>query len=270
MSVDKVIRVGVIGAMGRMGREVCRAVDSAPDMELVFAVDRRETGTSIREFTSPHAPDIRITNQLESALASEPKADVAVDFTHPSVASMHAILCLRHKVVPVVGTTGITPQDLANIKAEAQEQNLPAFVIPNFAIGAVLMMQFARQAARFMPECEIIELHHEKKADAPSGTAIRTAELIAESRRRPPEVPKTEVMKISGVRGGTLSDVPIHSVRLPGLLAHQEVIFGGPGEVLTLRHDSLSRESFMAGVLHTLRNFRKYQGLIVGLEKLLE
>lgn len=270
MKEKKVIRVGIIGAAGRMGREVCRAVDAAPDMELVFAVDRREVGTSIREFTSPHAPDITITNQLESALASKPKADAAVDFTHPSVAAMHAILCLRHGVVPVIGTTGITPQDLANIKVEAQEQNLPAFVIPNFAIGAVLMMQFARQTARYMPECEIIELHHEKKADAPSGTAIRTAELIAEARQRPPEVPKTEVMKISGVRGGVLSDVPIHSVRLPGLLAHQEVIFGGPGEVLTIRHDSLSRESFMTGVLHTLRNFHKHQGLVVGLEKLLD
>ncbi|MCH8274027.1 MAG: 4-hydroxy-tetrahydrodipicolinate reductase [Armatimonadetes bacterium] len=252
-----------------MGREVCRTVDAAPDMEFAFAVDRREAGTPVSDLIGAQAPDINVTERLEEALSREPRTRAAVDFTHPSAAAANGIVCLRHGVTPIIGTSGLTPQDLDGLRAEAETQGVPAFYIPNFALGAVLMMKFAKEAAQYMPECEIIELHHDRKADAPSGTAMRTAELIAEGRRRPPKVPKTEVVKLQGARGGTLGETPIHSVRLPGLLAHQQVIFGGPGEVLTVRHDSLSRESFMSGVLLALRNFQGHKGLVVGLENLL-
>ena len=266
----ELINIGVVGAAGRMGAEVCKTIAAAPDMELVFAVDRRHTGISIREITSADTPDIKITGQLADAIESAGKIDAIVDFTHPDHACKHGLTALERSVAPIIGTSGLSKGDLNSLSSKAEEKGVPAFHIPNFAVGAVLMMKFAQEAARFLPECEIIELHHEKKVDAPSGTAIRTAELIESARRRKPEVPKTEVVKLEGARGGMLAETPIHSVRLPGLLAHQEVIFGGPGEVLTIKHDSMDRGSFMAGVLLALRNFQGHKGLVVGLENLLE
>ena len=264
------LQVGVVGAYGRMGREVCKTVDGAPDMDLVMAVDREGVGTSVREFTSQHAPAIRIEDRLSETLDKVGKVDSIVDFTHPKFAAHHALVALKHNVSPIVGTSGLTVSDLADIRTLSEEKGVPAAYIPNFAIGAVLMMRFAMEAARHMPECEIIEMHHEKKADAPSGTATRTAELIAGARLRRPDRGRTDMVRIEGVRGGAVGETPIHSVRLPGLLAHQMVIFGGQGEVLTLRHDSMDRSSFMGGVLVALRNLRGKKGLIVGLENLLD
>lgn len=267
---DRTLKVGVVGAMGRMGREVCKAVDAAPDMDLVMAVDREGVGTSVREFTSQHALDIRIEDRLSETLDKVGEVDAVVDFTHPKVAAHHALVALKHKVSPIVGTSGLSISDLADIRALSEEQGVPAAYIPNFAIGAVLMMRFAMDAARYLPECEIIEMHHEKKADAPSGTATRTAELIAGARLRRPDRGRTDMVRIEGVRGGMVGETPIHSVRLPGLLAHQMVIFGGQGEVLTLRHDTMERSSFMGGVLLALRAIRNHTGLVVGLENLLD
>jgi len=264
------MKVGVIGAYGRMGREVCKTVDAAPDMDLVMAVDREGVGTPVREFTSQHAPDIRIEDRLSETLDKLGEVDAVVDFTHPKVAAHHALVALKHKVSPIVGTSGLSVSDLSDIRALSEGQGVPAAYIPNFAIGAVLMMRFAKEAAKHLPECEIIEMHHEKKADAPSGTATRTAELIAGARLRRPDRPRTDMVRIEGVRGGAVGETPIHSVRLPGLLAHQMVIFGGEGEVLTLRHDSMDRSSFMSGVLVALRAIRGKEGLIVGLENLLD
>lgn len=264
------LRVGVVGAFGRMGREVCKTVDAAPDMDLVMAIDKEAVGTSVREFTSPHAPDIRIENRLSESLDKVEKVDAIVEFTHPKVAAHHALVSLKHGVSPIVGTSGLTVSELGDIRSLAEEKGVPAAYIPNFAIGAVLMMRFAAEAARHLPECEIIEMHHEKKADAPSGTATRTAELIAGARLRRPDRGRTDMVRIDGVRGGSVGETPIHSVRLPGLLAHQMVIFGGQGEVLTLRHDSMDRSSFMNGVLVALRGIKGKKGLVVGLENLLD
>ncbi|MDQ2986766.1 MAG: 4-hydroxy-tetrahydrodipicolinate reductase [Armatimonadota bacterium] len=267
---DTTMKVGVVGAFGRMGREVCRTVDAAPDMDLVMAIDREGVGTPVREFTSQHAPDIRIEDRLSETLDKVGEVDAVVDFTHPKVAAHHALVSLKHGVAPIVGTSGLSVSDLAEIRSLADEKGVAAAYVPNFAIGAVLLMRFAMEAAKHMPECEIIEMHHEKKADAPSGTATRTAELIAAARLRRPDRGRTDLVRIDGVRGGSVGETPIHSVRLPGLLAHQMVIFGGQGEVLTLRHDSMDRSSFMSGVLVALRGIRGRKGLIVGLENLLD
>ena len=218
------INVAVSGAAGRMGEAVCNAVEHADDMSLVGRAD------------------LKLDVALEDVLGD---ADVVVDFTQPDTALHNARMCLERGVHCVMGTTG---EDFSSLKGVGSG-NL--FVAPNFAIGAVLMMEASKLAARHMPECEIVELHHDKKLDAPSGTALRTAELIGEA-------------------GGTVHE-PIHSVRLPGFVAHQEVIFGGLGQTLTIRHDSINRESFMPGVLLAVRKVGQLaESPTVGLEKLLD
>ena len=218
------INVAVSGAAGRMGETVCRAVEGADDMSLVGRADPL------------------LESQLADVLGD---ADVVVDFSTPDSALANARLCLEAGVHCVMGTTGA---DFASLAGIGEGANL--FVAPNFAIGAVLMMKFSAEAARHMPECEIVELHHDRKLDAPSGTAARTAELIAEA-------------------GGHVHE-PIHSIRLPGLVAHQEVLFGGPGQTLTIRHDSIDRESFMPGVLLAIRRVGELEtSPTIGLEALL-
>lgn len=253
------IKVGVIGASGKMGREVCQTIANTEDIELVFTV-ARHVGESIC--------GVPLQNNLEQALKNQP-VDAVVDFTHASCAAENAVLALEHGAVPIIGTSGLSEEDLFRIEKTAKSKNLPAYWIPNFAIGAVLMMKFSREAAKFFPDAEIIEMHHNQKADAPSGTALVTAEEIAKARSAPPSPAKTEVIKLEGARGGNLKDVRIHSLRLPGLLAHQKVIFGSPGEVLTIHHDSMARSAYMPGVLLVLRNFKKFSGLVVGLEPFL-
>jgi 4-hydroxy-tetrahydrodipicolinate reductase len=225
-----VIRVAVSGAAGRMGETVCAAVEGADDMELVGRADPT-LGTSLEQ------------------VLSESNPDVVVDFTVPSTVFENAKLCLEHHTHAVVGTTGLDQKQLDALREAAAGSRGNCLIAPNFALGAVLMMEAAKLIAPHMPAHEIVELHHDQKLDAPSGTAKRTAELVA----------------AAGGREG----VPIHSVRLPGLVAHQEVIFGGPGQTLTIRHDSLSRESFMPGVLMAVRKVAELDGLVVGLERLL-
>jgi 4-hydroxy-tetrahydrodipicolinate reductase len=224
------IEVAVSGAAGRMGETVCAAVEAAGDMELVGRADPR-LGVS-----------------LAQAL-DDPGAHVVVDFSVPDSAYENAALCLERGAHAVIGTTGMTDEQLERLEAAARASEANCFIAPNFAIGAVLMMEAAKLVAPHMPDCEIIELHHDQKLDAPSGTAKRTADLIAQAKRG--EAP------------------PIHSVRLPGLVAHQEVIFGGLGQTLTIRHDSISRESFMPGVLLAIRSVGSLDGLVIGLENLL-
>lgn len=257
------MKVGVIGASGRMGRETCATILAAQDMELVFGVDHKNSGNLVA------GTDLRLTNDLIGELLRT-KPDAVVDFTHPSSAAAHAVEALRAGAIPIIGTSGLSDSALEAVRNACDETGLPALYIPNFAIGAVLMMKFAAEAAKHLPEAQIIEMHHDRKVDAPSGTAIRTAELIASNRARPPKKPATEVIKVDGAVGGTYRDTPIHSVRLPGLVAHQLVLFGGPGEVLTIRHDSLDRSSFMQGVLLALRKCKSLTGLVIGLENLLD
>jgi len=213
-----------------MGETVCAAVEGTGDMDLAGRADPRF--------------DVALEQAIE-----ESRPDVVVDFSVPESAAANASLCLARGVHVVVGTTGIIPEQLEGLRGAAGESDANCLIAPNFAVGAVLMMEAEKLAAPHMPDCEIIELHHDQKLDAPSGTAKRTAELIA------------------AATGG--AEPPIHSVRLPGLVAHQEVIFGGLGQTLTIRHDSISRESFMPGVLLAVRKVGGLDGLVVGLENVL-
>jgi 4-hydroxy-tetrahydrodipicolinate reductase len=259
------LRVGVVGAAGRMGAEVCRAVAGAEDLELVAAVDVSAAGVSLRERTGV-ASELTIGRDLETL--TEAGCDVAVEFTGPDSVGGNLRWLLEHGIHAVVGATGISEEDLAAARALAAEGDARALVAPNFAIGAVLLMRFASEAARHLPHVEIIELHHDRKVDAPSGTALRTAALIAEARREVPDAPLGDD-RHPGARGADHAGVRVHSVRLPGIVANQEVIFGGTGQTLTLRHDSIDRTSFMPGVLLACREVGALDGLVVGLEHLL-
>jgi len=261
-----VIRVLVAGAAGRMGGEVLRTVTAAEGMTVVAAVDPAHEHEEMDDGAGGCVACLR---DLSVAIV-ETEPDVMVDFTHPSVVADNLRVALSAGVDCVVGTTGVADTTLRDLIARAPEGTC-LFVAPNFAIGAVLMMQFAQQAARFMPAVEIVELHHDRKADAPSGTALRTAALVNAARSAVPATPgaETELPGAEGARGARVEDIRIHSVRLPGLVAHQEVIFGGQGQTLTIRHDSIDRTSFMPGVLLAIREVGSRSGLVVGLEQLL-
>lgn len=269
MSEETVIRVAVAGAAGRMGREVVRAVHEAEGLSLVAAVDRAEVGRDAGEIAGIGPVSLPIESDLKEALTRS-RAHVLVDFTVPASALGNIQTALEAKVSPVVGTTGLTAEDLNRVRAWVSASGVGALIAPNFAIGAVLMMLFAEQAAKYLPDVEIIELHHENKLDSPSGTALMTAQKIAAARARSPR-PETAntVEKIPGGRGANYEGIHLHSVRLPGFVAHQEVIFGGLGQTLTIRHDSTDRRSFMPGVLLAVRRVRALPGLVVGLENLL-
>lgn len=254
------IKVAIAGALGRMGQETVRAVLSDETLELVGIADTRVTDRQFYGLTVYH--------EVEEMLA-QVKANIMVDFTVPSSVKANAVYAIKNKVTPVIGTTGLSDEDLFLLDQEAAKNEIGVAVIPNFAIGAVLMMKMAREAAQYLPQVEIIELHHDQKVDAPSGTSIKTAQLIAENRNSADHDRPTTEERIAGARGGTVEGIPIHSVRLPGLLAHQEVLLGGKGQLLTIRHDSFSRESFMPGVILAIKKMYGKKGLIYGLENLL-
>ena len=251
-----------------MGQAVLKAVQEADGLELVGAVDIKggaDTGSLVGLPTN----GILVETDLEALLARK-KPEVMVDFTRPDVVFGNVMTALAHKTSPVVGTTGLSDEQKAEIAKAAEENDTPAFIAPNFAIGAVLLMVMSRQAAKYMPDVEIIELHHDKKLDAPSGTAIQTAAMIAEVRKAHKQGNPDEFEKLEGARGADYEGMHIHSVRLPGYVAHQEVIFGGLGQTLTIRHDSMNRESFMPGVVLAAKKVRSLKGLTVGLDKLLD
>ncbi|RKN38714.1 4-hydroxy-tetrahydrodipicolinate reductase [Streptomyces hoynatensis] len=249
------LRVAVLGAGGRMGSEAVRAVraaeESAGDMELVAALGRGDPLSTL----------------------VEAGATVAVDLTHPDAVMANVEFCVRHGIHAVVGTTGWTEERLAALRDWlADSPGTGVLIAPNFGIGAVLTMRFARQAARFFESVEIVELHHPGKADAPSGTAVRTAQLVAGAREEAglPAQPDATGTALPGARGADVSGVPVHAVRLRGLVAHQEVLFGGEGELFTIRHDSMNRASFMPGVLLGIRRIAGAPGLTFGLEHFME
>lgn len=261
------IRVGVLGACGRMGQEVVRTIAAAEDMELVGVCDVASTGCSIGDIVGIHELNITIDKELAEMLdRAEP--DVVVDFAKP-FSMDNTRLMITRGIVPVIGATGQTPEQLAEISELAASRKTAAMVIPNFAIGAVLMMKFAQEAARYLPNVEIIELHHDRKIDAPSGTSIKTAEMIDAARKEAGIEPTPPAGGDDPARGEKCCGMQVHSVRLPGLVAHQEVIFGGAGQTLTIRHDSMDRTSFMPGVLLAIRRAPGVKGLIYGLDKLL-
>jgi 4-hydroxy-tetrahydrodipicolinate reductase len=261
-----VIKVAVVGAGGRMGRLVCQTVVDDPDLDLVAAVGGSGAGRRVGELIGRQDVDVAITTGIEAV--AEAGAAVAVDFTRPDAVMANVRRILHLGVHAVVGTSGLGPEDLSEIRSLAEGGPANAMVVPNFAIGAVLMQRFAAQAARFFAAAEVVELHHDGKADAPSGTALATARRMWESRGSAWQPTPTEE-SVRGVRGGDVHGVRVHSVRLPGLVGHQEVILGGEGEVLTLRHDSLSRSSFMPGVALAIKAVSSRPGLTVGLEDVL-
>lgn len=261
----KNLRVIVAGAAGRMGREVIRAISSKKDIEVVGAVDIVNNGDDAGRQAGIEDLGVAISFCLKEVIDST-SPDVIVDFTNRDAAIENIRIASQNAIAIVVGTTGFVEQDYCVMSQWALHS--PIFIVPNFSIGAVLMMRFAQEASKYFSWAEIVELHHEKKKDAPSGTAIYTLKKMLEQR----EVFSTASIKeekISGVRGGENSGIRIHSIRLPGLMAHQEVIFGGCGETLTIRHDSLNRESFIPGVLMAIRKVHSLKGLVVGLENIL-
>jgi 4-hydroxy-tetrahydrodipicolinate reductase len=262
-----VIRVGVLGAAGRMGQLVSRAVAGDPGLVLAAAVNPNHDGEHLGDLIGDPGADIPISDDLGTLLQAG--VEVAVDFTRPDVVMDNVRWAIEHGIHIVVGTTGLGSAQLEEIRRLlGSGGNRPNVVVaPNFAVGAVLMQRFAAQAARLFPSAEIIELHHEGKADAPSGTAIATAQRVAAARGEAWSGPDGE--SVQGVRGGDVGGIRIHSVRLPGLVAHQEVIFGGVGQTLTIRHDSTHRESFMPGVIIAVKAIAGRPGLTVGLEPLL-
>jgi 4-hydroxy-tetrahydrodipicolinate reductase len=243
-----------------MGQEVVGAVRAQPDLELVGVLDLPDKAGT--EFAG-----VNLAAGMEALLATGPH--VLVDFTRFDSAPSNLRAALQAGVSTVVGTTGIPDATLTELGQLAEAHGACCFVAPNFSVGAVLMMQFAREAARHFEWAEIIELHHEKKIDAPSGTAMRTADLMRQARGKAFATPSGETLKLESARGGLKEGIHIHSVRLPGYVAHQEVLLGGEGEVLTLRHDSTHRNSFMPGVVLAVRRVRDRRGLVVGLENFL-
>ncbi len=245
------IKVGVLGAKGRMGSEACKAITAASDLELVASID--------------------IGDSLETLKSSG--ARVMVDFTHPDAVMGNLEYAIKNGIHVVVGTTGFDDKKISEIKNWlSQNPHVGALIAPNFGVGAVLMMQFAAKAAPYFESVEIIELHHPAKADAPSGTATRTAELITQARKAAgsPAMPDATTTSLDGARGAKVGDVAVHSVRLRGLVAHQEVVMGGLGETLTIRHDSLDRSGFMPGVLLGIRSVVNVPGLTYGLEHFMQ
>ena len=262
------VNVLVSGACGRMGQAVVKAVMEDPELELVGAVDLKG-GADAGELVGLGKSGVLVQTDLAAAIQSA-KPQVMVDFTRPDVVFQDACTALKLGVSPVIGTTGLSDEAKKEIAELAEKHNTPAFIAPNFAIGAVLMMLMSRQAAKYMPNVEIIELHHDKKLDAPSGTALQTAEMIREVRQSMQQGHPDEKEKVAGARGAEVDGMHIHSVRLPGYVAHQEVIFGGLGQTLTIRHDSMNRESFMPGVVLACKKVRELTGLTIGLDKLLD
>ena len=253
------VKVLVSGALGRMGRTVISAVKNDSELELVGATDIFEG----------EVEGVKVETNLDAALKKY-QPEVMVDFTRPDSVFKNVMTAIENKVSPVVGTTGLTDDAKNKIREAAEKFDTPVFIAPNFAIGAVLMMLLSQKVAKYMPDVEIIELHHDKKLDAPSGTAALTAKMISEV--RPPHIQghPDEKEVLEHVRGANVDGIRIHSVRLPGYVAHQEVIFGGLGQTLTIRHDSTGRDSFMPGVVLACKKVRSLKGLTVGLDKILD
>ncbi len=268
------IKVIICGACGKMGQEATKTVSKEENLDLVGAIDINNTEKDIGLITQNQALGIYISNDLEYVI-SNTAPQVMIDFTAPTVVKEHIHTALQNNIVPVVGTTGLTNEDLEEINEWIQSYETGAIIAPNFALGAILMMKFSCIAARFLPQVEIIELHHDQKIDAPSGTALKTAQMIKEEQENfgissTSENKTEEIEKINGARGGKIGDIHLHSVRLQGKVAHQEVMFGGKGQTLSIRHDSLDRSSFMPGLVMAVKEAVGLKKLIYGLENLIE
>ena len=276
---QKSIPVLVSGALGRMGSEVVNSVLNSSDCELVAAIDtnKKNNGENISQLLNLKKSEVIVSNDLEGSLCSisqdyrnEKIKPVLVDFTHPDSVYENTRSAIAYGISPVVGTTGLTPSQINDLAIFAQKANIGCAIIPNFSVGMVLLQQAASVAAKFYDNIELIEMHHNQKADSPSGTCIKTAEMIEEYPKKYNQSLVKESESLKGVRGGVRdSGLNIHSIRLPGLLAHQVVIMGSPGETYTIKHDTIDRKAYMPGVLQAIRKIGKFDSLIYGLEKLI-
>ena len=275
----KTIPVLVSGALGKMGSEVVNSVLNSSDCELVAAIDinKKNNGENISQLLNLKKSEVFVSNDLEGSLCSisqdyrnEKIKPVLVDFTHPDSVYENTRSAIAYGISPVVGTTGLTPSQINDLAIFAQKANIGCAIIPNFSVGMVLLQQAASVAAKFYDNIELIEMHHNQKADSPSGTCIKTAEMIEEYPKKYNQSLVKESESLKGVRGGVRdSGLNIHSIRLPGLLAHQVVIMGSPGETYTIKHDTIDRKAYMPGVLQAIRKIGKFDSLIYGLEKLI-
>ena len=275
----KSIPVLVSGALGKMGSEVVNSVLNSSDCELVAAIDtnKKNNGENISQLLNLKKSDVLVSNDLEGSLCSisqdyrnEKIKPVLVDFTHPDSVYENTRSAIAYGISPVVGTTGLTPSQINDLAIFTQKANIGCAIIPNFSVGMVLLQQAASVAAKFYDNIELIEMHHNQKADSPSGTCIKTAEMIEEYPKKYNQNLVKETESLKGVRGGVRdSGLNIHSIRLPGLLAHQVVIMGSPGETYTIKHDTIDRKAYMPGVLQAIRKIGKFDSLIYGLEKLI-
>ncbi|KGK90582.1 dihydrodipicolinate reductase [Desulfosporosinus sp. HMP52] len=266
----KKIRIYVAGACGKMGQEVIRSILKEDDLLLVGASDTRHQGMDVGFVVGTQRVGVDITGPLDIDTLRSAKADVLVDFTNPQSVLKNSKTAILAGVVPVIGTTGLDEAEISEIRVLVEKENVGAFLAPNFSIGAILMMRFAKESAKYFPHVDIIELHHDQKLDAPSGTALKTAEGILEVREPMVQGHPNEYEKIPGARGADLGGIHIHSVRLPGLIAHQEVLFGGLGQSLTIRHDAFSRETYMPGIILSIRKSYELTELIIGLDNFLD
>ncbi|HZG85271.1 4-hydroxy-tetrahydrodipicolinate reductase [Paenibacillus sp.] len=268
---ERNIRVAVAGAGGRMGREVVKMVLAESDFELAAAISPSSKGKDAGELVGLPACGVAVGSDLaEELLKLDVKPDVLVDFTTPQLAVPHTRIAIEHGVRPIMGTTGFTPDDIDKLDKLCRERGIGGLIAPNFSIGAILMMKFAQEAAKYFPHLEIIEYHGDQKLDAPSGTAVKTAELVAETRKKLKQGNPNEHETIPGARGGEFEGFRIHSVRLPGVFAQQEVVFGAFGQTLKIRHDSYDRAGYMAGVATAVRKVMHTTGLIYGFEHMMD
>lgn len=264
------VKIIIAGPRGRMGREAVRLVHETNNFQLTAVIDSKFDGMMLNDLDGFQATEnVPIYTDIEACLKNV-EADVLIDLTTPEVGMHHARTALYFNVRPVVGTTGFTSEDLKELASICEQKELGCIIAPNFALGAVLMMKFSQMAAKYFNDVEIIELHHDQKLDAPSGTAVKTAEMISAVREQKQQGHPNEKETLAGARGADFNGMHIHSVRLPGLVAHQQVLFGSEGQTLTIRHDSYNRTSFMSGVKIAVETVMKHNAFVYGLENILE
>jgi len=265
------IKVAVCGAMGKMGREVVKAISDDPETQLAAAIDKFEEGKDIGTLVLGQENNVIISSDIEKTIKSA-KPDVVIDFTQPSYIFENAKIYIKNGVNPVIGTTGLKPDQINELEKLSKENNVSCLIAPNFSTGAVLMMKFAKEAAKYFNNAEIIELHHNQKKDAPSGTAIKTAELMSEANDNFAAGNCEETETITGSRGGEgKAKIKIHSVRMPGYSASQEVILGSAGQVLTIRHDTSDRKCYMNGVLMSVKYvYNNKNSFVYGLDNIMQ
>lgn len=266
--MDK-IKIVVAGPRGRMGKEAVKMVSETKHFELVAVIDHKNDGMNLTDLDGFSGIDVPIYKNMEVCFQNH-QIDVLIDLTTPEVGMYHARTALNYGIRPVVGTTGFTNEELQELQNLCEDKNLGCMIAPNFAIGAILMMKFSQMAAKYFQDVEIIELHHDQKLDAPSGTAVKTAQMISNVRTPKKQGHPEEKETIKGARGANIEGMHIHSVRLPGLIAHQQVMFGADGQSLSIRHDSYNRASFMSGVKVAVESVMKINTFVYGLENILE